>query len=88
MRLYRWQLAAVFTLALVAYAQTSRGTVTGTILGASGAVIAGERITLTGGETGAGQAWIASTPSIWVLKSSSSRIWDWRLVLEKQPDQK
>src|SRR5258707_7193655 len=45
-------LAAALALAVAAQAQTSRGTVTGTILDASGAVIAGARVTLTGVDTG------------------------------------
>jgi hypothetical protein len=42
----------VLALALAAQAQTSRGTVTGTVMGQSGAVVAGARVTLTGVETG------------------------------------
>jgi outer membrane receptor protein involved in Fe transport len=44
-------LIAVCALALAAEAQTSRGTVTGTVLDPSGAVIRGARVTLTGVET-------------------------------------
>jgi hypothetical protein len=48
-----WPLAAaVLVLAAAAQAQTSRGTVTGTVLDPTGAVIAGARVTLTGVETG------------------------------------
>jgi hypothetical protein len=43
---------AMLLLAAAANAQTSRGTVTGTVLDRSGAVIAGARVTLTGVETG------------------------------------
>ena len=46
------RLAATLVLAVVAQAQTSRGTVTGTVLDTSGAVIAGAHVTLTGVETG------------------------------------
>ncbi len=42
----------LLTLAVAAYAQTSRGTVTGTVLDASGSVVAGASVTLTGVETG------------------------------------
>src|SRR5262244_3191584 len=45
-------LVAVLTLACAANAQTSRGTVTGTVLDRTGAVIAGASVTLTGVETG------------------------------------
>ena len=45
-------LAAILMLAATANAQTSRGTVTGTVLDASGAVIPGARVALTGVETG------------------------------------
>jgi len=45
-------LVAVLTLACAANAQTSRGTVTGTVLDPTGAVIAGASVTLTGVETG------------------------------------
>src|SRR2546430_10569910 len=49
---YTWRLTVVFALAVAAHAQTSRGTVTGTALDASDAVITGARVTLTGVETG------------------------------------
>jgi hypothetical protein len=45
-------IAAVLALALGAHAQTSRGTVTGTVLDSSGAALARARITLTGVDTG------------------------------------
>src|SRR5215510_6842001 len=45
-------LVAVLTLVCAANAQTSRGTVTGTVLDPTGAVIAGASVTLTGVETG------------------------------------
>src|SRR5215467_13886709 len=45
-------IAAVLTLAVALHAQTSRGTVTGTVLDPSGAVMGGARITLTGIDTG------------------------------------
>src|SRR5579864_2546686 len=41
-----------FCVAIAADAQTSRGTVTGTVLDPSGAVIGGARVSLTGVETG------------------------------------
>src|SRR5215470_2794764 len=44
--------AAVLVLAAASHAQTSRGTVTGTVLDPTGAVIGGARVTLTGVETG------------------------------------
>jgi hypothetical protein len=44
--------AAVLTLAVAARAQTSRGTVTGSVLDPSGAVIRGAQVTLTGVDTG------------------------------------
>src|SRR6266849_398096 len=43
---------AILILALAAHAQTSRGTVTGTVLDPSGAVVAGARVSLTGTDTG------------------------------------
>ena len=46
------RLAALLLLAVSANAQTSRGTVTGTVLDPTGAVIAGASVTLTGVETG------------------------------------
>src|SRR5262249_27026961 len=52
MQLHKLLISAVFVLAVAAHAQTSRGTVTGTVLDASGAVIAGAQVTLTGVETG------------------------------------
>ena len=45
-------MAAVVALALAAHAQTSRGTVTGTVLDPAGAVIGGATVTLTGVDTG------------------------------------
>jgi len=50
--LFKWRLAAVLMLTATAHAQTSRGTVTGTVLDPSGAAIGGARVTLTGVETG------------------------------------
>jgi hypothetical protein len=44
-------LVAVLTLALAARAQTSRGTVTGTVFDPTGAVIGGARVSLTGVDT-------------------------------------
>ena len=53
MRTFTWKLAVVcVACACVALSQTSRGTVTGTVLDPSGAVIAGARVALTGVETG------------------------------------
>src|SRR5215510_1600182 len=46
------KLAALLLVAMSANAQTSRGTVTGTVLDPTGAVIAGVSVTLTGVETG------------------------------------
>jgi Carboxypeptidase regulatory-like domain/TonB dependent receptor len=45
-------LVALLTFAFATHAQTSRGTVTGTVLDQSGAVIGGARVSLTGVETG------------------------------------
>src|SRR6516162_2791551 len=45
-------LAAVLTLTLAAHAQTSRGTVSGTVLDQSGATVAGARVGLIGVDTG------------------------------------
>jgi hypothetical protein len=46
------RLAALLLIAISTNAQTSRGTVTGTVLDPSGAVIGGAHVTLTGVETG------------------------------------
>src|SRR5215831_9609238 len=46
------RLAALLLVAISTNAQTSRGTVTGTVLDPTGAVIAGASVTLTGVETG------------------------------------
>jgi hypothetical protein len=46
------KMVVVLALALVAHAQTSRGTVTGTVLDQSGAAVAGVAVSLTGMETG------------------------------------
>src|SRR5438034_9463677 len=43
---------ALIALAVAMRAQTSRGTVTGTVLDPSGAMVAGARVTMTGVETG------------------------------------
>src|SRR5215510_721370 len=45
-------LLLLMVLPFAAHAQTSRGTVTGTVLDPTGAVVAGARVTLTGVETG------------------------------------
>ena len=47
-----FKISTVLALTLAAHAQTSRGTVTGTVLDAAGAVVGGARITLTGVGTG------------------------------------
>src|SRR5258708_6570791 len=53
MRTFLWKLAVGYVAcACAALSQTSRGTVTGTILDATGAVIAGAHVTLTGVDTG------------------------------------
>src|SRR5579864_4363865 len=46
------EIAAVLVLALAAHAQTSRGTVTGTVSDQSGAAVGGARVSLTGVDTG------------------------------------
>jgi hypothetical protein len=51
-RNYSLTLAAALALALAAHAQTSRGTVTGTVLDPTGAAIGGAHVSLTGVETG------------------------------------
>ena len=48
----RIKLLVALAAAFAAYAQTSRGTVTGTVLDPTGAVVAGARVTLTGVSTG------------------------------------
>ena len=45
-------LSTVLALALAAHAQTSRGTLTGTVMDSTGAVVTGAPITLTGADTG------------------------------------
>src|SRR5215471_1457013 len=45
-------IAALLTLTVALHAQTSRGTVTGTVLDPSGAVIGGSRVTLSSIDTG------------------------------------
>src|SRR5215472_17357295 len=47
-----FKISTVLALTLAAHAQTSRGTVTGTVLDATGAVVGGARMTLTGVGTG------------------------------------
>ena len=47
-----WAVAAIVTLAIAVEAQTSRGTITGTIADPSGAVVIGASIVLTRFETG------------------------------------
>ena len=47
-----WPVAGVLVLAVATHAQTSRGTVAGTVLDPSGAVVAGANVTLTGVDTG------------------------------------
>lgn len=49
----RLKIAAVLVFSLAAHAQTSRGTLTGTVLDQSGAVVRGARLGLTGVDTGA-----------------------------------
>ena len=65
MRTHIWKLAAVFALAAAARGQTSRGTVTGTILDPSGAVVVGARVTLTGTETGVRRSTLSNEAGIY-----------------------
>src|SRR5216684_4340527 len=60
-----WQLAAVFALATAAHGQTSRGTVTGTLIDPSGAVIAGARVVLAGTETGVRRSTLSNEAGIY-----------------------
>ena len=64
-RSHVWQIAAAFALAMTAHGQTSRGTVSGTILDASGAVVAGARVVLTGAETGARRSALSNEAGIY-----------------------
>ena len=52
MQFHKSRLEALLALTVAAHAQTSRGTVTGTVLDPSGAAIPGARVTLRGVETG------------------------------------
>ena len=65
MRMRVWKLALVFALAAAAYGQTSRGTVTGTIIDASGAVVAGARVVLTGADTGVRRSTLSNEAGIY-----------------------
>lgn len=49
---FTWRLSLSLAMIATLYAQTSRGTVTGTVLDPTGAVIGGARATLTGADTG------------------------------------
>jgi hypothetical protein len=60
-----WKMTAVFELAAAAYGQTSRGTVTGTIIDASGAVVAAARVVLTGTETGARRSTVSNEAGVY-----------------------
>ena len=60
-----WRITAVIALAAAVHGQTSRGTVSGTILDASGAVVAGARVVLTGAETGARQSALSNEAGIY-----------------------
>ena len=52
MEFQRWQFPVLLALAVAAHAQTSRGTVTGTVVDPTGAVITAAHVTLRGLETG------------------------------------
>src|SRR5256885_9336380 len=58
-------LAVMVVLAAQAYSQTSRGTVTGTVLDASGAAIAAARVTLTGADTGVRLATVSNDTGLY-----------------------
>ena len=60
-----WQIAAIIALAAAVHGQTRRGTVSGTILDASGAVIAGARVVLTGTETGVQRSTLSNEAGIY-----------------------
>src|SRR5690349_6436930 len=49
----RFKIATALVFSLAAHAQTSRGTVAGTVMDPSGAVVRGARVDLTGTDTGA-----------------------------------
>src|SRR5260370_11135663 len=59
------QIAAVFALVTLVHGQTSRGTVSGTILDASGAMITGARVVLTGAETGVQRSTLSNEAGIY-----------------------
>ena len=71
-RSHVWQIAAAFALAMTAHGQTSRGTVSGTILDASGAVVAGARVVLTGAETGARRSALSNEAGIYRFDACSA----------------
>jgi hypothetical protein len=58
-------LAALVVLTVQAYSQTSRGTVTGTVLDASGAAIPTARVTLTGADTGVRLATVSNDTGVY-----------------------
>src|SRR6478672_3394278 len=60
-----WSLAAAVVLAAAAQAQTSRGTVSGTILDPSGAVVVGATIALTHTEAGVRRTAISNEAGIY-----------------------
>jgi hypothetical protein len=59
------KLATLLALAAAAHGQTSRGTVTGTIVDASEAVIGGAGVTLVGTETGVRRSTLSNQAGIY-----------------------
>ena len=57
--------AAVLALAIAAQAQTSRGTVSGTVMDASGAVVPGASVLVVGTETGVRRSTLTNEAGIY-----------------------
>ena len=69
-------LPAVLAFALLAHAQTSRGTVTGTVQDASGAVVVGARLTLTGKATGIRQSTESNATGVYRFDAVDLGVYD------------
>jgi outer membrane receptor protein involved in Fe transport len=75
-----WALAAIVALAIAAQAQTSRGTVSGTVTDPSGAVVAGVSVVLTRNETGARRAANSNEAGIYRFEAVDLGVYDLKVT--------
>src|SRR5215472_13707525 len=73
-------ITAVLAFAFAAHAQTSRGTVTGTVLDPAGAVVGGARITLTGVGTGVKLSTVSNDAGVYRFDAVDLGVYELRVA--------